>query len=158
MDIDVNVVIENTRAQVEKSLPGAYLTFLSIVAQCSELEAFQGEVNLDFTQVRQSLFGERITVARARVDTVQRALSLEIRDETEYYPSAEALVLQGLDMEAITSSLVTYLRSIEQCGGTVVLARTSPDSPWRVRCGPPDEVFIECLEIDPTTGAIKELR
>jgi hypothetical protein len=39
-----------------------------------------------------------------------------------------------------------------------VLTRAGTESPWLVRCGPPDAVFLECLEIDPESGKITELK
>ena len=36
----------------------------------------------------------------------------------------------------------------------VVLSKASSDSLRGIRCGPPAEVFIHCIEIDPVTGHV----
>ena len=97
-------------------------------------------------------------MARVSVDTVQQTLSLEISNETSHYPSTERLELDGKSVKQIAVILHDYLASVNRCGGTVVLARGETNGPWGVRCGPPDKVFIECLEIDPASGEITELR
>jgi len=156
--VDVDLVIENAHNEVEKILPGAYLTFFSLVAECEDIDELQGEINLDFTQTRLNLLGKRIFIARVTVDTAQQSLRMEVRDETDYYPSIDPLVLQGIGISDIASILEAYLDSHDRCGGTIVLARTSTNSPWRVRCGPPDKVFLECLEIDSVSGEITKPR
>ena len=156
-EIDIDLVIENSRADVGKALSGAYLTSMSVVAPCEDLAAFRGEINLDFAQVRQGLLGERIIVARATIDTQHQSLTFAVQDETDQNLGRKPLVVKTQDVKTIAGSVVTYLKSTQGCRGTIVLARVGPDIPWRVRCGPPDKVFIECLEIDPNTGQIKKL-
>jgi hypothetical protein len=156
--VHMDLVIANAGAEVEAALPGAKLTFFSIVADCRELNELRGKVNLRFTQTRRALFGERVSVARVIVDTTQATLQMTIRDETEFYPATEPLELSGLAVSDIARALEAHMVSLNTCGTTLVLARSDTDGPWGVRCGPPDTVFIECLEIDPTTGAITEQR
>src|SRR3972149_3053784 len=50
--VDIDLVIENAHNEVEKILPGAHLTFFSVVAECENLGELRGEVNLFFTQPR----------------------------------------------------------------------------------------------------------
>lgn len=156
--VDMDLVIANAGAEVEAVLPGANLTFFSLVADCRELNELRGKVNFRFTQTRRALFGERVSVARVIVDTTQATLQMTIRDETEFYPATEPLELSGLAVSDIAKALEAHMVSRGTCGTALVLARSDTGGPWGVRCGPPDKVFIECLEIDPTTGAITELR
>lgn len=157
-EIDIDLVISNAQDEVQKILPDAYLAFFSFVGECGDLPNLQGKVRLDFAQVQRSLFGDRTFLARVTVETVNQTLSLNVKDETEHYPNLEPLVIDGKGIQEIASILNVYLDSTNRCKDIVVLTRVRTESPWRARCGPPDEVLIECLEIDPTTGDITELR
>ena len=154
--VDIDTVISNAHNEVEKALPGANLTFFSFVAECEALSDLKGEVHLHFRQTRWSFFGERVFAARVVVDTVQQTLSMNVQDETEQYLSTEPMELDGMSTLEIAKTLENYLASTERCNDRVVLARGNTAGPWGVRCGPPDEVFIECLEIDSETGRITE--
>jgi len=156
--VDIGTVISNAHNEVEKVLPDANLTFFSLVAECKALSDLEGLVNLDFSQTQWTLFGERVFTARVVVDTVQQTLSMKIEDETEQNLITEPLELSGKSTLEIASTLENYLDSVGKCNGTVVLARASTNSPWSVRCGPPDQVFINCIKIDPETGDITEQR
>lgn len=154
--VDIDTVISNAHNEVEKVLPGANLTFFSLVAPCEALSDLKGEVYLDFRQTRWSLFGERVFAARVEVDSTQQILSMKVQDETEQYLSTEPLELTGMSTLEIAEVLEMHLAYTERCNGIVVLARSDTAGPWGVRCGPPDEVFIECLEIDSESGKITE--
>ena len=67
-------------------------------------------------------------------------------------------LVSGKGIQEISNLLYMYLDSQNNCSDTVVLTRVRTESPWLVRCGPPDEVFLECLEIDPDNGKITELK
>jgi hypothetical protein len=149
--VDIGIVISNAHNEVEKILPGANLTFFSFVAPCEDLSDLKGELYLHFRQTRWSLFGARVVV-----DTVQQELSMKAQDETEQYLSTEPLELTGINTLQIAETLENYLVSTGRCNDIVVLARSDTAGSWGVRCGPPDKVFIECLEIDSETGRITE--
>lgn len=156
--VDIDLLITNAHNEVEKILPGSSLTFFSLVAECEDLSELQGEINLFFSQARQTHFGERVFTARVVIDTIQQKLRMEVQDETEQYLSTELLELKAISTAKMANALESYLASQNKCGGTVVLARGDTDGPWGVRCGPPDKVFIECIEIDSLSGKIKQLR
>jgi hypothetical protein len=156
--VDINLAITNAHKEVEKILPSANLTFFSLVAECEALSELRGEINLFFSKTQQTFWGERVFTARVVVDTVQQKMQMKVRDETEQYLSTEPLELDRISTLEIATALEAYLKSIDQCQDTVVLGRTDTNGPWRVRCGPPDDVFIECIEIDPATGNITQLR
>ena len=156
--VDIDIVITNAHKEVEKVLPNANLTFFSLVGECETLSDLKGEVNLFFSQTGWSLFGQRVFTARVIVDTGQQTLSMKVQDETEQYLSTEPLELTGINTLEVAETLENYLASTEKCNDTVVLARSTTAGPWRARCGPPDEVFLECLEIDPETGQVTELQ
>jgi len=156
--VDIDLVINNTQAEVQKVLPDAYLVFFSFVGQCGNLPKLQGEVRLDFARVQRSLFGERTLFAEATVRTDNHTLSFSVKDETEHYPNIEPLVLNGKDIPEIASILHAYLDSTHRCTDTVVLTRVRIETPWLARCGPPEKVFLECLEIDPESGKVTELK
>jgi hypothetical protein len=107
---------------------------------------------LNFVQESSAVLGTRISIARVSIDTNQQTLNLEAKDETSHYPSTEPLELNGKDVKEIAIILHDYLVSTNRCGGTVVLARAETNGLWGVRCGPPNKVFVECLEIDPLSG------
>jgi hypothetical protein len=155
---DTDLVIANAQKEVEKILPGANLTFFSLVAECQALSELQGEVHLHFRQTRLTFSGVRVFAARVVVDTIQQKLRMTVQDETQQYLTTELLELKGLSAAEIASNLETYLDSVGKCDGTVVLARASTNYPWSVRCGPPNEVFINCINIEPETGDITVLR
>lgn len=157
-EIDIDLVIHNTQEEVQKILPNAYLVFFSFVGNCSELPKLQGEIRLDFAEVRRSLLGNRTFLAEATVRTSNQKLSLDVRDETEHYPNLGPLVIDGKRIPEIASILHAYLYSTNRCIGTVALTRARTESPWRVVCGHPDKVFIECIRINPLTGDVLEVR
>jgi hypothetical protein len=154
--VDIDKLISNAQEEVQKALPDAYLVFFSFVGQCRNLPKLEGEVRLDFARIQRSLFGDRTFFAESTIDTVDKNLSFQTKDETEHYPNIEPLVLTGKDIQEIVSILHAYLDSKNNCTDTIVLTRVRTESPWRVRCGSPDEVFLECMEIDPATGKITE--
>lgn len=156
--VNIDRLIANAHNEVDKVLPRANLTFFSFVADCEALSELRGEMHLHFRQTQQTFLGERVFAARVVVDTIQQELSMKVQDETEQYLSTELLELSGISTVEIANALEKYLDSIDRCNDTVVLARATTTGPWGVRCGPPDKVFIECIEIDPETGDIKELR
>ena len=156
--VDINIVIDNAHQEVEKILPGANLTFLSLVAECKSLSELQGEINLFFSQTRLTFFGERVFTARVTINTTQQKMRMEIQDETEQYLSTELLELTGISTLEIANALETYLDAAGECNDTVVLARAATIGPWGVRCGAPDKVFIECIVIDPVIGDIIKVR
>lgn len=157
-EIDFDLIVENVQDEVQQLLPDAYLRYVSLTAQCADLALLRGEVTLEFVQTRRTIFGEQIMIARAKVDTERKQLTIQTRDETEFYPATELLILDGLAIRDVAENLQDYLLAQEGCDGMVALARTNTGGAWGVRCGPPDQVFIECLEIDPTTGEITKLR
>jgi hypothetical protein len=154
--VDIDTVITNAHKEVEEVLPEANLTFFSLVADCKALSDLKGEVHLHFRQTRWSLFGERVFAARVVVDTVQQTLSMKVQDETEQYLTTEPLELTGMSTLEIANTLEDYRDSRERCNDIVVLARGATAGPWGVRCGSPNEVFIECIKIDPETATITE--
>ncbi len=156
--VDVDIVVANARSEVKKILPNANLTFFSLVADCDALSDLQGEIHLFFSETRLTLFGERVFTARVVVDTFSQKLQMRVQDETEQYLSTELLELKGISVSEIANALEAYLVSVDKCSDAVVLARTDTNGPWGVRCGPPDKVFIECLEIDHLSGKITKLR
>jgi hypothetical protein len=156
--VDMETVIDNAHNEVEKVLPGVNLTFFSFVAPCETLGDLKGEVHLFFSQTRWTLFGQRVFTARVVIDTAQQTLSMKIQDETEQYLSTEHLELTGMSTLEIAKVLENYLASTDRCNDTVVLARSETADSWYIRCGPPDEVFIECIKIDSETGKVTELR
>lgn len=157
-EIDFDLMVENAQDEVHRLLPDSYLRYVSLAAECADLELLRGEVTLEFVQVRGTIFGEQVMIARAKVDTEQQQIHIQTRDETEFYPATELLVLDGLPMGDIVERLQTYLSAQGRCDDVVVLARTNTGGTWGVRCGPPDQVFIECLKIDPATGEIRQVR
>ena len=157
-DVSIERLISSAQSETEKVLSGAYLTFFSFVGDCDDLPGLEGQVELSFIQESSTLFGARVLMARVSVDTVQQTLSLEATDETSHYPSTERLELDGKSVREIATILYDYLVSADRCGGMVALARGETNGLWGVRCGPPDKVFLECLEIDPATGEIVELK
>ena len=154
--VQIDQVISDTQIEVQRTLPNAYLTFFSFVGQCSDLPKLQGGVRLDFARVQQSFFGGRTILARAEIDTVSETLSFNTKDETEHYPNLEPLVMNGKGIQEIATILHDYLISKNACKDVVVLTRVRTESPWRVRCGPPEQVLLECMEIDPETGEVVE--
>jgi hypothetical protein len=154
--VQIDQVISNTQIEVQRTLPNAYLTFFSFVGQCSDLPKFQGIIRLDFARIQPSLFGDRTILARADIDTVSETLSFNTKDETEHYPHIEPLVINGKGIQEIATILHDYLVSKNACQDVVVLTRVRTESPWRVRCGPPEQVLLECMEIDPETGEVTE--
>jgi len=154
--VDLDTVISNAHNEVKKVLPDAHLTFFSLAAECKALRELKGDVRLHFSQTQWTLFGERVFTARVVVDTTHQTLSMQIEDETEQDLSTEPLELSGMSTLEIAKILEEYLDSVERCNDIVVLARGATISPWYVRCGPPDEVFITCIEIDPETGTLTE--
>ena len=154
--VQIDQVISNAQIEVQSSLPNAYLTFFSFVGQCSDLPKLQGDVRLDFARIQQSLFGDRTILARAEIDTVSQTLSFNTKDETEHYPKLEPLVINGKGIQEIATILHDYLVSKNACTDVVVLTRVRTETPWRVRCGPPEQVLLECMEIDPETGEVVE--
>jgi hypothetical protein len=151
-EISVEVLLNSAQTETEKILPGAYLTFFSFVGHCEDLPQLKGQVMLNFVQESSAVLGTRISIARVSIDTNQQTLNLEAKDETSHYPSTEPLELNGKDVKEIAIILHDYLVSTNRCGGTVVLARAETNGLWGVRCGPPNKVFVECLEIDPLSG------
>ena len=156
--VDINQVISNAQEEVQKALPDAYLIFFSFVGQCTNLPKLQGEIRLDFAHIQRSVFGDRSFLGRATIHTFDQTLSFDVKDETEHYPNMEPLALDGNGTQEIANILHDHLVSKNSCIDTIVLSRVSTESPWLVRCGPPDEVFLECVEIDPENGKITELQ
>lgn len=154
--VDLDTVISNAHNEVKKVLPDASLNFFSLATECKALSELKGDVRLHFSQTQWTLFGERVFTARVVVDTAHQTLSMKIEDETEQDLITEPLELSGMSTLEIARILEEYLESIERCNDIVVLARGATIHPWYVRCGPPDEVFITCIEIDPETGTITE--
>ena len=157
-DVSIERLISSARSETEKMLPGANLTFFTFVGHCDDLPRLEGQVELTFVQASWTLFGKRVSVARVSVDTVQQTLSIETSDETSHDPSNDPLELDGKSVREIAIILHDYLVSVNRCGGLVALARGETFGSWGVRCGPPNKVFLECLEIDPASGEITELR
>lgn len=156
-NVDIEFVIANAKQAVDEVLPGAHLTFFSYVGDCSELTKFLGIVNLYFAKTEKTLFGtERIYLARVQVDTIEKVLGFEVKDETLHYPNVEPLVLGGKSITEIATGLQTFLRVRADCSGTIVLQRSASREIWAVRCGPPELTPLECLAIDPITGEIME--
>jgi hypothetical protein len=156
--VQIDQVISNTQEEVQKTLPNAYLVFFSFVGQCSNLPELQGEIRLDFARIQKSLFGDRTVFAKTVIDTASQTLSFNTKDETEHYPNIEPLVINGKSIQEIATVLHDHLVSKNRCTDTVVLSRVRTESPWLVRCGSPDEVLLECIEIDPETGEVTELQ
>lgn len=156
--VQIDQVISNTQEEVQKALPDAYLVFFSFVGQCSDLPKLQGEIQLDFARIQKSLFNDRSIIAETTIDTASQTLSFNTKDETEHYPNIEPLVISGKSIPEIANILHDYLTSEDSCTGTVVLTRARTESPWRVRCGSPDRVLLECMKIDPETGKVSELQ
>jgi len=156
--VQIDEVISNAQEEVQKTLPDAYLVFFSFVGQCSDLPKLDGEIRLDFARIQQSLFGDRTIFAETAIDTIGQSLSFNTKDETEHYPNIEPLVLVGKGVPEIANILYDYLISMNGCTDIVVLTRVRTETPWLVRCGPPDKVLLECLEIDPETGKVTELK
>jgi hypothetical protein len=155
--IDINLVIENAQEEVQKVLPNAYLAFFSYIGECTELPKLQGEIRLDFAQNDHSWFGDRTYLARATINTMEQTLSFDVKDETKHYPNLESLSLDGMGAQEIADILHAHLVSTERCTGTIALTRAGTNSPWRARCGSPEEVLLECIEIEPDTGEITDL-
>jgi hypothetical protein len=155
--IDINLVIANTQEEVQKVLPNAYLVFFSYIGECKELPKLQGEIRLDFAQNDDSWFGDRTFLARATINTMEQNLSFGVKDETKHYPNPEALSLDGMSTQEIADLLHAHLVSTDRCTGTIALTRATTDSPWRARCGSPEEILLECIEIEPDTGEITDL-
>ena len=154
--IDINKAIESATGEVDRILPGAQLGFFSFTGHCQNLSDFDGEIFLSFIQTRWTLFGQRVSLARAYLDTKQESMSVSIRDETEYYWNTDLLTFEGKPIDEIASIVTEYLSSTNRCNSLVVLNKSSVDGPWGVRCGAPEEVFIHCIEIDPTTGRVTD--
>ena len=155
--IDIYRAIENATEEVNRILPSGQLGFFSFTGQCKTLSEFEGEVILFFTQARWTLFGQRIFLARAYLNTRQESMSVSIRDETEYYWNTDLLTFEGKPVSEIASIVTEYLSSTNRCDGVVVFSISSSDGPWGVRCGPLEEVFIECIQIDPISGQVRDL-
>ena len=155
--IDINKAIGNATEEVDRILPGARLNFFSFTGRCQKLSDFHGEIFLSFTQTRWTLFGQRVFLARAYLDTMQESMEISIRDETEYYWNTDLLTFEGKPIGEIASIVTEYLSSTNRCNSLVVLNKSSVEGPWGVRCGAPEEVFIHCIEIDPITGMVIEL-
>lgn len=153
-EVDVDVVIENARQKVQEFLPGAYLSFFSFTGKCQNLPELRGQINMNFIQVQPAFPKQRVLMASASVDTAQQTMELRVKDYSTYYWSTEPLILEGLKVKEIANLLHEYISASSLSDCTVVLARGNTNGPWTVRCGPPDQVFLECLEIDPTTGEI----
>jgi hypothetical protein len=129
---------------------------LSFVGECIQLHELEGQVTLYFTKLERRFLGrERQVLVRAALDTRSGTLVLEASDITEHPLSLDPLLIEGLEVREVAKILQEHLVSTGECEGTVVLTRTDSAGSWGVRCGPPDEVFIECLEIDSITGEIE---
>ena len=157
-EIDVSLVINNVQEEIQMVIPDAYLVFFSYVGECKELPNLQGEIRLDFAQNTNSIFGNRTLLARATVNTIEQTLDFDVKDETKHYPNLESLSLNGESVQEVANLLHAHLFATNRCVGTVVLTRAGSDSPWRARCGLPDEVLLECVEIDPESGKITDLK
>ena len=153
-EVDVDVVIENARQKVQEILPGAYLNFFSFTGRCQNLPEMRGRIYMDFIQVRPALPRQRVLIASVSVDTMQQTMEIRTRDYSAYYWSTEPLILEGLKVKEVANLLHEYISISGLSDCIVVLARGSTNGPWTVRCGPPDQVFLACLEIDPVTGEI----
>jgi hypothetical protein len=156
--VKIEQVISDAQEEVQRTLPDAYLVFFSFIGQCSDLPKLQGEIRLDFARIQQSLFGDRTIFAETTISTVNQTLSIKTIDETEHYPNIEPLVIDGKSLQEIAHILHNYLVSKNSCTDTVVLTRVRTESPWLVRCGSPEVVILECIEIDPETGKVTELQ
>jgi hypothetical protein len=156
-EIDINLVIDNAQEEVQKELPNAYLVFFSYVGECKELPKLQGEFRLDFAQNDHSWLGDRTLLARATINTMEQNLSFNVKDETKHYPNLESLSLDGMGVQEIADILHARLVSTGRCTGVIALTRAGINSPWRARCGSPEEVLLECIEIEPDTGEITDL-
>jgi hypothetical protein len=156
--IDIDLVISNAQEEVQKILPNAYLVFFSFVGKWADLPKLEGEIRIDFAQIHKNLFENKTFLAETTVYTSTQTLNLDVRDETEHYPSIEPLVLDGKTILEIANILHAYLESTNRCTDTVVLTRVRTENPWRARCGPPEEVLLESIEIDPESGKVMELR
>jgi hypothetical protein len=155
--VQIEQVIRAAQKEVQRTLPDAYLVFFSFVGECSALPNLQGELRLEFAELQWSLFGNRTIFADTTVDTINQTLRYSTKDETEHYMDMEPLVMDGKGVQEIAGILHDYLVSKNNCSDTVVLSRVRTESPWLVRCGPPNEVFLECIKIDPETGKVTEL-
>ena len=155
--IDIDIAIDNVTKEVNHILSDAQLGFFSFTGQCQTLSKFEGEIFVSFTQARWTIFGQRIFRANADLDTVEESMNISIQDETEYYPNTDLLTFDGKPIVEIASIVTDYLSSIRKCDGLVVLQKSLSDGPWVVRCGPPEEVFIHCIEIDPVSGQVRDL-
>lgn len=85
-------------------------------------------------------------------------MSVSVRDETEIHWSTDPLTFEGKPIAEIASIVTDYLSSTNRCDGVVVFSISSSDGPWGVRCGPPEEVFIHCIEIDPISGQVTDFK
>lgn len=155
--IDINLVIDNAQEEVQKILPNAYLVFFSYVGECKELPTLKGEIRLDFAQNAQSWLGDRTYLARTTINTMEQTLSFNIKDETKHYPNLKSLSLDGMNIQEIADLLYAHLVSTGRCTSGIILTRAATDSPWRARCGSPEEVLLECIEVEPDTGKITDI-
>ncbi len=96
--VDVGVIVENVQAQVQKVLPGAYLTAFAFTGQCQGLPELHGQVHLQFVRVKSFLFYQQVLVALASVDTIQETLEIQTRDFSDYYWSTDPLLPQDVSV------------------------------------------------------------
>jgi hypothetical protein len=156
LSVSSDLVLANAQTEVTKILPKATLAYFSFIGDCSELAELKGRFELSFVEERPALFGKRVFIARVVVDTSNQLLDMETKDETEHYPTTTPLILTGKSVKQIAEDLQAYLEAADRCNSQVVLARTETLGPWRVRCGPPQTEYLECIKIDPHTGEFTE--
>jgi hypothetical protein len=156
--VDLGPTIRGVQNELDNVLPGAYMTIFTFTANCEDLSNLRGKMAMRFVKSQWMILRPRVFVADVSVDTISESIRVDIKDDTEHYPSVEPLTLDEGHVQITVAALQNYLESSNRCDGRIALTLSTSGGPWRVRCADQSDQLTRCLEIDPITGGITELK
>ena len=151
-EINPDSIIQLAYEEVNIKLPGANLIFFSYVGTCSTLLDLDGQYTFLFTRSSWRPLGNRTYSADVVINVKEETLDIVVEDVSEHYLSTTSMELNGKELIEAISMTQNALRAEGKCVGTIVLAKGSTKDTWGIRCGEPDKVYIECMEININEG------
>jgi len=155
--VDVDVVLESARHEVQKVLPDAYLTFLLFSGTCEGLPELHGTLKMGFLQVQSGIMRRRVLSGVASVNTIEETMTLRFADYSDRYPSTTPWALQdALPVKKVAAIAREYIVALGLSDCDVAL--TYLEDSWLVVCTTSGSGVLgprECeFKINPSTGKI----
>jgi hypothetical protein len=150
----VDSIIQIAHEEVNTRLLDPNLTFFSYSGECAELLKLNEQYTFMYIESSWQLLDKRTYRALVVINLTKKVLVIKVDDVSEHYLSVIPLEITGEEIINAARIAQSALQSEGKCENTIVLSKSKTEGPWGIRCGKPDEVYIECMEIDLRSGTI----